>query len=67
MMADMALVQLETGMRPGEMVSMRTIDLDTTGKVWLYRPAQHKTAHHGHGRIIPIGPRARDRQAVSLD
>jgi integrase len=23
---------------------------------WLWRPARHKTEHHGRGRIIPIGP-----------
>jgi integrase len=58
MLRDMVMLQLETGMRPGEMVSMRACDVDTTGAVWLYTPTQHKTAHHGHGRIVPIGPKA---------
>ncbi|MBI3461985.1 MAG: hypothetical protein HY000_02855 [Planctomycetes bacterium] len=42
-----AMVQLQslTGMRPGEVLMMRTCDLDTTGDVWLYRPASHKTEH----------------------
>jgi integrase len=58
MLRDMVMLQLETGMRPGEMVSMRAADVDVSGAVWLYTPAQHKTAHHGHGRIVPIGPKA---------
>jgi integrase len=57
MQADMVRLQLETGMRPGELVIMRAIDIDMTGRVWLYRPHQHKTAHHGLGRTIPIGPK----------
>lgn len=62
-----AMVQLQhlAGMRPGEVVVMRGIDLDMTGSVWLYTPGsdqagvgQHKTAHHGHRRVIALGPRA---------
>jgi hypothetical protein len=30
--------------RPGELVIMRPIDIDTRGKVWVYTPATHKTA-----------------------
>ena len=26
--------------------------------VWQYRPASHKTEHHGHDRLIDLGPRA---------
>jgi integrase len=60
-----ALVELQllTGMRPGEAVVMRACDLDMASKVWLYRPGSdhgptgmHKTAHHGHQRVIAIGP-----------
>lgn len=56
------IIQLQdlTGMRPGEVVQMRGCDLDMTGAVWLYRPATHKTEHHGHERIVEIGPRAQD-------
>jgi integrase len=56
--AAMVRLQLETGMRPGEMVIMRACDIDMAGKVWLYRPARHKNLHRGHERIIPIGPKA---------
>ena len=37
---------------------MRAIDIDTAGTVWMYGPADHKTAHHGHKRTVYIGPRA---------
>jgi integrase len=60
----MVKLQLYTAMRPGEVCAMRSIDIDTTGKDWLYRPGsdqgphgKHKTAHHGKNRIIPIGPK----------
>jgi integrase len=55
-----ALVQLQrlTGMRPGEACRLRACDLDTTGPVWLYRPAQHKTAWRGKSRVIALGPQA---------
>jgi integrase len=56
-----AMIQLQrlTGMRPGEVVSMRTGDIDRSGSVWTYIPRRHKTEHHDRGRVIPIGPRAR--------
>jgi hypothetical protein len=37
---------------------MRPCDIDTTGKVWLYRLPTHKTAHWGRDRVIAIGPKA---------
>lgn len=54
-----AMIELQrlTGMRPGEVVSMRAMDLDMSSSVWSYRPASHKTEHHGHLRIIEVGPR----------
>ena len=55
-----AMIQLQrlTGMRPGEVVQMRAIDLDTTERIWSYTPTTHKTEHHGHRRTVFIGPRA---------
>jgi integrase len=65
--AAMARLQLLTGMRPGEVVLMRGIDLDMSGKVWLYRPGsdqgphgRHKNAYRGQQRVVPIGPRAQE-------
>jgi len=53
----MLKLQLLTGMRSGELCRMRPCDIDTTGKIWFYRPFAHKTMHHGHSRIIAIGPK----------
>jgi integrase len=58
--ADMVRLQLLTGARSGEIVVMRACDIDTTGAVWLNRPQHHKTAHHGHQRIIALGPQAQE-------
>jgi integrase len=57
-----AMVELQrhTGMRPGEVVIVRTGDIDRTGAVWVYVPASHKTQHHGKTRTIFIGPRAQE-------
>jgi len=45
-------LQLRTAARAGELVGLRAVDLDTAGRIWLYRPAEHKTAHHGRDRTI---------------
>jgi integrase len=57
-----ALIQLQlyTAARSGELLRMRAIDLDTAGKVWLYRLKDHKTAHRGRERIIYLGPCAQE-------
>jgi len=64
-----AMVELQrlTGMRSGEVVQMRPCDIERDGTVWLYRPAQHKTQHHGHERLVPLGPKAQSLLAVFLD
>lgn len=56
--ADMVRVQRLTGCRPGEVCGMRPTDLDLSGEIWVYRPATHKTEHHGRQRTIFIGPQA---------
>ena len=62
--AAMIRLQLLTGMRSGEIVITRPCDVDTKSEkdVWLYRlpDGKHKTAHHGHERIVTIGPRGQD-------
>lgn len=58
--ADMVRLQRLTGCRPGEVCGIRPCDIDTTEKVWSYRPASHKTQHHGRERRIFIGPKAQD-------
>jgi hypothetical protein len=55
-----AMVELQrlTGMRPGEVASMRTGDVDTTGLIWEYIPGSHKTEHLDRPRAIQLGPHA---------
>jgi integrase len=57
-----AMIELQrlTGMRPGEVCILRTCDIDTTGKVWVYSPESHKTQHHGKDRKIYFGPLAQE-------
>lgn len=55
----MVELQRLTGMRPGEVCSITLGEVERTGEVWLYRPREHKTAHRGRARVIPIGPKAR--------
>jgi len=59
----MIQLQLLTAARAGEICQMRPCDIDHAGKVWVYHPEHHKTAHHGFDRKIFIGPRA--QQALS--
>jgi integrase len=55
-----AMIELQrfTAMRPGEVVLMRTADLDVSGRVWVYVPERHKTEHQGRERQIYLGPQA---------
>ncbi len=55
-----ALIQMQllTAARPGELVKLRPVDLDTTGAVWSATLATHKTAHHGRPRVLCFGPNA---------
>lgn len=55
-----AMIDLQrlTGMRPGEICQLRTIDLDRSSNVWTYKPSTHKVEHHGKERIIYLGPQA---------
>ena len=48
-------LQLWTGARPGEARRLRMCDVNTSGEIWEYRPAEHKTEHHGKDRIVLIG------------
>lgn len=47
---------LFTGCRPAECCSMMWSEIDTRGKVWMYTPKHHKTAHRGKHRVIHVGP-----------
>lgn len=56
----MVRLQVLTGMRSGEVVIMRPCDIDQTVQPWLYRPSRHKTEHHGHERLVFLGPLAQE-------
>jgi integrase len=53
-------LQLLTAARPSEILTMRPSEIDRNSKIWVYSPAEHKTAHHGHQRKIYIGPRGQE-------
>ncbi len=36
------------------------MDIDRSGEVWRYCPDSRKTEHHGHKRVICIGPKGQD-------
>jgi integrase len=54
----MILFQFYTGCRPGEVCRLKPRRIHRSGKVWVYRPGRHKTAHHGKKRRVFIGPQA---------
>ena len=62
----MVEVQLWSGCRPGEVVTMCGRDIDRAGltvagvQVWAYTPASHKAEHHEKERVIYLGPRAQE-------
>lgn len=55
-----AVIRLQrlTGARPGEILKLRKGDIDRSDGVWQTNLADHKTAHHGHARVIYFGPQA---------
>jgi integrase len=55
-----AMVELHllTGMRSGELCSMRPCDILSRGGVAVYSPADHKGRRFGRERMVPLGPRA---------
>lgn len=66
--ADMVRLQLLLGCRPGELFDLRPCDIERdSGEVWAYRPLHHKTEHHGHSRVIFIGPQAQAILAPYLE
>jgi integrase len=62
------IVQLQrlTGMRPGEVIRLKTSEIDRTTDPWIYRPTKHKTQHLGKARSIPLGPKAQELLASRL-
>lgn len=51
-------VLLLTGARTGEILPMRTGEIDRSCDPWEYTPRTHKNAHKGKTRVILLGPKA---------
>jgi integrase len=66
LVAVMVQIHRLSGCRSQDILSMRGIDLDTTGDVWEYRPASYKTMHLNEDddpdleRVIYLGPKAQE-------
>jgi integrase len=56
--ADMIRFQQLTGCRPGEVCTIKPIEIDREHEVWRYTPGSHKMEHRGRHRVILIGPKA---------
>src|SRR5215217_3150172 len=53
--AAMVELQLLTGARPQEVMTLRPADVHDRGTgVWHYVPRAHKTEHHGRGRVVVL-------------
>ena len=57
---NMIRVQLITGMRSGDVCSMRWCDIDRSGDVWIYEPKWHKTQHLGVVRQVALSQDVRN-------
>ncbi len=51
-------LQLLTGARASELLSLRAIDIDTSEDVWAAKLRQHKTSYLEKSRTIHFGPKA---------
>ena len=58
--AAMVRIQLLTGCRAEEVMTIRGCDLTPGEPNWEYRPAWHKTAWRGKDRVIIVGPKAQE-------
>jgi len=64
--ATMVRLQMRTGMRSGEVLRLRAADLDMSGPIWVYTPAEHKTEHRSIRRRFYLGPKAQQELRPSL-
>lgn len=63
----MIRLQLLTGCRPAEIVTLRPCDIDQSADVWEANLGDHKCAHHDVERRLFFGPRAQAILAPYLD
>lgn len=57
-LADMVRVHRLCGARPDEICSLSWDCVDRSGKLWTYRPKNHKNKFRNKPRVIVFGPRA---------
>ncbi len=55
---DLIDVQLHTGARSGELLSLTTAMINRTGEVWKAALVDHKCQHHGQSRTLHFGPQS---------
>lgn len=63
---DLIDLQLSTGARSGELLSLTGGILDKSGPVWVARLDVHKTAHRGKARSLHFGPQSQEILAKYL-
>jgi integrase len=64
---DLVQFQRLTGCRAGEALSLTPAKLERSAAVWLFAVDGHKTEHHGHARIVAIGPKCQAILQPRLD
>lgn len=47
-------IQVATGARPSEVLTMTPGEIDRSGPEWIYRPTKHKNTNRGKSRAIPL-------------
>lgn len=57
---DMIELQEITGMRSGELVIMRAVDIEMGKEIWVYTPQRSKMEYKGFTRKIALGPKAKE-------
>jgi hypothetical protein len=63
----MALLQVHSAARAGELCVMRPADVDRTGPVWVFTPRTHKGTWRGKDREILLGKRCQAVLAPLLE
>ena len=58
--SSMIRIQLLCGMRPQDVCGMTTGAIDRSSDIWMYRPAEHKTAYRGQELVKAIPPAAQE-------
>lgn len=63
---DLIDLQRLIGARSGEILGPTAAAIDRSGQVWSANLGDHKTVHHGHTRILAIGPKAHQSHEIGF-